>query len=150
MLSLWTLLVVFQPVKILACDDEVLNIIFNGKSTFIKVEIADTYFKRKSGLMFRESLAPNSGMLFVYRFPRKIAFWMKNTSISLDIAFADSGGTVKRVVNNTKPLSKELIHGGNDIQYVLEVNAGASEELNLFEQAKLVHNRINSKSGNSC
>ena len=117
----------------MACDYKTLNIFFNGKSSTIKVEVADTLFERKRGLMFRDRLKPNSGMLFVYESPRKIAFWMKNTSISLDIAFADKSGRVIRVVQATEPFSTELIHGGNSIQYVLEVNAGASKKLNLFK-----------------
>jgi len=132
------------------CENSFLKIKFNDIVTEITVEIADTYSKRKKGLMFRDSLGLNSGMLFVYDKPGKAGFWMKNTLISLDIAFADKRGEVVRVVPNTEPLSLDLIYGGKDIQYVLEINAGLSEEMNLFVGSELLHPLINQNTARSC
>ena len=92
--------------------------------------------------MFRESLDLGSGMLFVYQTPREVNFWMKNTHISLDIAFADESGVIKRVVKNTVPYSLDLIPGGKNIQYVVEVNAGVSKKINLFEGALIQHEKL--------
>ena len=133
------LLFLFQPVSLTACEDSILNIKYNDKSVKIQIELADTYLKRKNGLMFRQNLASDSGMLFTYDFPQKVGFWMKNTSIPLDIAFADKEGMVLKVVHDTKPFSLDVIDGGENIQYVLEINAGMSERLNLFQGAELVH-----------
>ena len=72
------------------CDWEEL-IIYNGitrQATFC-VELATTYSERQQGLMFREDLEINEGMIFVYDQPKPVSFWMKNTSIPLDIIFAD-------------------------------------------------------------
>ena len=81
------------------CDWEEL-IIYNGikrQATFC-VELATTYSERQLGLMFREDLEFNEGMIFVYNQPKPVSFWMKNTSIPLDIIFADDSGTVTSVL----------------------------------------------------
>ena len=133
-----------------ACENSFLKIKYNDNVTEIAVEIADTYPKRKKGLMFRDSLDLHSGMLFVYDNPGKVGFWMKNTLIPLDVAFADARGHVVRIVRDTEPLSRNLIYGGEDIQFVLEINAGLSKEMNLFEGSELLHPRINKHIAQSC
>ena len=132
------------------CEDSFLKIKFNEIVTEIAVEIADTHSKRKKGLMFRDSLDLYSGMLFIYDNPRKVSFWMKNTIFPLDMAFADKRGKVVRVVANTEPLSLDLIDGGENIQYVLEINAGLSEDMNLFEGSLLLHPLINKNDASPC
>ena len=72
------------------CDREVL-LIYNSmkrQATFC-VELATTYSERQQGLMFRKDMEFNEGMMFVYDQPQTVSFWMKNTSIPLDIIFAD-------------------------------------------------------------
>ena len=100
--------------------------------------------------MFRKHLASDSGMLFVYDYPQKAKFWMKNTLISLDIAFADKTGRVVTLVQHTKPLQHDLIDGGENIQYVLEINAGMAKKFNLFEGSILEHPIIGKKAGEVC
>ena len=94
-----------KPVSLDACESEFLIIKFNETETRIEVEVADSHLKRKQGLMFREHLNPRAGMFFVYDYPQKVGFWMKNTKIPLDIAFTDSTGLVVRVAYNTEPFS---------------------------------------------
>ena len=144
------LIFVLRTGNLEACERAFLDIKFDETQTKIMVEIADSHLKRKKGLMFRRSLEPGSGMLFIYDYPQKVGFWMKNTQIPLDIAFADSTGSVVRVARNTKPFSLELIDGGENIQYVLEVNAGMSEEFKLFKGSTLVHPYINKKNIKLC
>ncbi len=126
-----------------ACENNVLKIEFNESFAKIEIEIADSHEERKKGLMFRNHLDPGTGMLFIYDYPQRVGFWMKNTKIPLDIVFADKRGVVVNISKNTEPLSTNLINGGNNIQYVLEINAGMSEQLNLFIGSRLVNPIIN-------
>ncbi len=63
----------------------------------IIVEIADTQNLRERGLMYRKSLLKNHGMLFVFEQPRKVAFWMKNTLMDLDIAYIANDGVIFQI-----------------------------------------------------
>ena len=139
---IWLIFFVLRPFNLNACEIDVLKIKFDSIQKKIKIELADSYLTRKRGLMFRKNLDANAGMLFVYDSPGEVGFWMKNTEIPLDIAFANSHGEVVKIVHNAKPFSLNLIHGGKNIQYVLEVNSGMSQELNLFEGSELVHPSI--------
>ena len=74
-----------------------------------KVEIADNFASRERGLMFRKELAPNAGMLFDFKTPQNVSFWMKNTLIPLDMVFIDEHGVVVNVAANATPLSEDNI-----------------------------------------
>ena len=130
------------PITSDACEAGFLAIQFKGNQSKIRVELAETIEDRKKGLMFRDELDLGSGMLFVYKYPQAVNFWMKNTKISLDIAFVDKSGVIKRVVHNTVPYSLDIIPGGKNIQYVVEVNAGSSEEMNLLEGSQIQHQKL--------
>lgn len=91
-----------------------------------KVEIADTTEKQEKGLMGRESLPENQGMLFIYDEPQDLSYWMKNTLISLDIIFIDDDMEVVSVKQG-QPMSEEPITE-DDVQYVLEVNSNSGIE----------------------
>ena len=130
------------PITSKGCEAGFLNIKFNQSQTKIRVELAENFEDRKKGLMFRQTLDLGSGMLFVYESPQTVNFWMKNTLIPLDIAFADESGIIKRVVKNTVPYSLDLILGGDNIKYVVEVNAGVSSEINLFEGSQIQHEKL--------
>lgn len=94
-----------------------------GQASF-SIEIADTPDKRAQGLMFREAMPRGAGMLFVYEYPQRASFWMKNTLIPLDIIFVDVSGAVTRVHSNAIPGDLSPIPGGDQIFAVLEINAG--------------------------
>lgn len=91
-----------------------------------KVEIADTSEKQEKGLMGRESLPEDQGMLFIYDEPQDLSYWMKDTLISLDIIFIDDDMEVVSVKQG-QPMSEEPITE-NDVQYVLEVNSNSGIE----------------------
>ena len=92
------------------------------------VEIAQTSEERAKGLMFRESMPENYGMLFVFDDDVPRSFWMKNTLIPLDMIFIDGNMTVVDVKNavpcKEDPCSTYSAHG----KYVLEINAGLAEK----------------------
>lgn len=91
-----------------------------------KVEIADTPEKQEKGLMGRDSLPKDQGMLFVYEEPTDVKYWMKDTSIPLDIIFIDDDLEVISVKKG-EPMSEKFIEE-NDVQYVLEVNKDSGIE----------------------
>ncbi|HEU4826074.1 MAG TPA: DUF192 domain-containing protein [Dongiaceae bacterium] len=101
------------------------------------VEIADDEAERAEGLMYRQSLADNAGMLFLYPSPRPVQFWMKNTLLSLDIVFVRADGTIARIAAGTTPLSEDLIPSGEPVLAVLEVKAGTMRELGIAAGARL-------------
>jgi len=109
-----------------------------GQARF-SVEVADDPAERSQGLMDRERMARSAGMLFVYDSPQRVAFWMRNTLIPLDMIFIDATGTVARIHENAVPLDETAIPGGDAIQYVLEINAGLSSRLGIDAGTVLRH-----------
>jgi uncharacterized membrane protein (UPF0127 family) len=95
----------------------------NTKVT-VPVEIADDPDEHRRGLMWRESLAPGHGMLFVFPDQSPRTFWMKNTALSLDIIFLDTAGKIVAIAEQTAPYSQRPISSRVPARYVLEVEAG--------------------------
>ena len=89
----------------------------------ITVEIADEVHERQKGLMQRQSLADNSGMLFVYTEMKSRSFWMKNTFIPLSIAYLNSECQIVHIAQMT-PLSLDPVPSVYPAQYALEMNQG--------------------------
>ncbi len=97
----------------------------------LEIEIADTGAKRELGLMYRDAVANDAGMLFIFPAPAHQMFWMKNTKIPLDMLFADEHGRVIGIVANAEPFTEDLRGVPGDSQYVLEVNGGACRRLGV-------------------
>ena len=98
----------------------------------IFAEIADSEEERKRGLMRRKALDKNSGMLFIYKDSRIRYFWMKNTYISLDIAFIDTNLVIKTIHTMEKTDDSTTLYSSYvPVQYVLEVNSGWLEQHNI-------------------
>jgi len=96
-----------------------------------EVEIADDPAERAKGLMFRESLERDKGMLFIFEETGIYPFWMKNTFISLDIIWLDSSGEVVFIKENAMPCLEEPCESFNpsvEARYVLEFSSGFVEE----------------------
>lgn len=89
----------------------------------IQVEIADDADERQRGLMYRESLEENQGMLFVYPEQRTLGFWMKNTLIPLDIAYIDREGRIVDI-QQMEPQTTETHDSAAPAMYALEMNQG--------------------------
>ena len=90
----------------------------------VSVEIADTDAARQYGLMYRRHLDENAGMIFVFKAPQHLEFWMKNTIIPLDMIFADGSEKIVGIVRQAEPFSRSIDAVDADSQYVLEVNGG--------------------------
>ncbi len=95
-----------------------------GQPVTVFVEIADTPDTQTLGLMYRQHLDPDHGMLFVFQDERPHAFWMKNTSIPLDLIFIARDGRIVGIHANAEPFSLAPIDVGAPSRTVLEVNAG--------------------------
>lgn len=107
--------------------DGELNFRKNGKTDMqvkIDIEVADDEPERIQGLMYRDSMPEFAGMLFMFPVEEPIAFWMKNTHISLDIIYVNSDRQIVSIAANTTPYSQEQIPSIKPAQYVVEVNAG--------------------------
>jgi uncharacterized membrane protein (UPF0127 family) len=125
-----------------ACAQGRVDLRWPGGAESFSVELADDPAERARGLMFRESLDPAAGMLFVYESPRRAQFWMKNTLIPLDMIFADAAGRVTRVHSNAIPGDLTPIDGGEGVVYVLEINGGLADRLGIVPGAELRHPAI--------
>ena len=110
----------------------------SGKHEFI-VEIAVTDRQHSQGLMFRQSLAKNAGMLFDYKVPTSITMWMKNTYIPLDMIFIGNDGRVINVVQRAIPFSENVISSVGKARGVLEVNGGTASRLGIMPGDKILH-----------
>lgn len=87
------------------------------------LELAQTPEQRSRGLMHRESLCADCGMLFIYRQPRVLSMWMKNTLIPLDVAFADKDGEIL-VIKSMQPHDLTPVGSEQPAVYAWEMNPG--------------------------
>ena len=105
--------------------NEMVEIEINGEN--YKFELANTQPTREKGLMFREKLDDDSGMLFVYSYENYRYFYMRNTFIPLDIAFLDKNLTVVSI-KSMMPLDETTVASEKKAMYALEVNRGFFEK----------------------
>ena len=103
------------------------------------IELARTPAEMERGLMFRDRLAPDHGMLFLYEGDRAVSFWMKNTLIPLDLIFADASGRIVQIAERAVPMSTALISSDGPVRAVLEVNGGTADRLDIAVGDRLVH-----------
>ena len=104
------------------------------KGQTFTVEIAETAEKRELGLMFRDSMPEDHGMLFIFPTETRRSFWMKNTRIPLDIIYFDSEFRLVSVARGAKPCRTQQCPSypsDGPARYVLELNAGLADELGL-------------------
>ena len=110
-----------------------LRIRTGGRTHEFTVEVARTEDEQARGLMFRESLAPDAGMIFPFSPPRPASFWMKNTLIPLDIIFVRTDGTIEHIAANTIPYSLDPVASYGVVGAVLEIAGGRAAQLGLKE-----------------
>ncbi|WP_260684818.1 DUF192 domain-containing protein [Rhizobium laguerreae] len=99
--------------------------------------VANASDERSRGLMRRRVLSPFDGMIFAYDSPRHVRLWMQDTPLPLDMLFFDGNGRLVSLHRNAVPLDQAPIDGGRNVQYVVELQAGAhsdiSAEPNILE-----------------
>lgn len=95
------------------------------------IEIADDEYETQTGLMNRKSMKNDNAMLFIFPDMQMRAFYMKNTLIPLDIIYLDNNKTIVSIQENAKPLDETSLPSGSPAQYVLEINSGLSQQLQI-------------------
>ena len=103
----------------------------DGVRYLFSLEVAETAEARARGLMFRESLGAESGMLLVWQESRDVGIWMKNTPLSLDLLYIRDDGVVVRVYERAKPFDLTILHSGEPVRSVLELPAGTVSRLGI-------------------
>lgn len=117
--------------------------IFKSDSTQITVdiEIADTDFDTQTGLMYRDSMKDNQGMLFVFEDEQPRSFYMKNTRISLDLIFINENKKIVSFQKNAQPFDERSLPSNAPAKYVLEVNAGLVDTWGLIIQDSISYTK---------
>ncbi len=136
-------LLVWVALLLSACQQNQHRVSINEQS-FV-VELANTENTRALGLMYREQMAADEGMLFVFPDAQVRAFWMKNTLIPLDILYFDQNKKLVSISENTPPCRNTTTRCPNypstmPAKYVLEINAGLSQQYGFKAGDELIIN----------
>ena len=141
----WLLLLAWTPSAVASgaaiCGGEALGIVrfsrWSDPIAEFTVTVADSQEKWRQGLMQCPSLAPGTGMLFIYPDARKRIFWMKNTAIELAIVFITAEGSIAAIARG-EPQSLKRIHSPDGVQMVLEINYGEHRPLSVGDRIRLL------------
>ena len=120
-----------------ACSNGPATILLTINDAALKVEVARTSEEKITGLMHREKMPSDHGMLFVYTRDQRMSFHMANTYIPLSIAFISSDGII-REIRDMQPESLRTIISQRSVRYALEVNQGIFEEIGVKVGDKVV------------
>jgi hypothetical protein len=108
--------------------EDLVTLTIGGKEIY--VEVVETYEKRQQGLMFRDKLEEDHGMLFVFPDEAHLSFWMKDTKIPLSIAFIKADGWIAQI-ESMEPNSLKTHNSETRVRYALEMNDGWFKENNI-------------------
>lgn len=132
----------------MAFDSEPLSIVSpKGVTSKFSVELALTPPQLEFGLMYRDKMPADHGMLFDFGTSRPVMMWMKNTKLSLDMLFLDQKGVVTHIQENAVPYSEAIISSDGPVAYVIELNGGIVRKLGLAVGDKVTSATISKKSG---
>lgn len=131
-------------IALAACSggDGSLTIVSAKGEHRFEVEVVDTDATRAKGLMFRDRLGENQGMLFDFKETRPVSFWMQNTLIPLDMLFIRSDGAIANIHVNAKPMDTTSIPSDGPVMFVLEIPGGRSADLGIAAGDRVKHPRI--------
>ena len=119
--------------------EETLEIVTKNGVHVFSVELAQSNEERRKGLMFRKELPEGKGMLFDFAPDQEVSMWMRNTYIPLDMLFINADGTIRRIAENTEPLSEKTIPSGGPVRGVLEVIGGTAKKLGISAGDRVAH-----------
>jgi uncharacterized protein len=105
----------------------ILTVVF--LTNVLKFELAVTDAEKVKGMMYRKSWAPIDGMIFVNRYPQRVSYWMKNTTLPMAMVFLDSDLNVLEK-HDPRPLSTSLVSSSNtNVRYVLELRPALTNQV---------------------
>ncbi|NNE57868.1 MAG: DUF192 domain-containing protein [Hellea sp.] len=113
-------------------DPETLSIETDDATHNFLVEIADSDEEQSRGMMYRDSVSPDTGMLFEYADNTVVSIWMKNTGVPLDIIFIRTNGKILKIEHSATPYSLRSIVSEGRVSGVLELAGGRSMELGIM------------------
>ena len=120
-----------KPVEVIFKKEGELKLYKSQSDSLIvklDIEIADNDYDVQTGLMYRNSMQDNRGMLFVFPTMRERFFYMRNTKFPLDLIYLDQNKYIVSFQENAKPFDESSLPSEVPAQYVLEVNAGLAEK----------------------
>ena len=128
-----------QTGQLLEFERSELQITTADETYTFAIELALTPEQQSQGLMFRQSMAADAGMLFVQNNEGIRNFWMRNTFIPLDMLFIKADGTIAHIAERTIPQSLETVSSRVPVQAVLELNGGTARRLGIKVGDKVTH-----------
>ena len=134
-----------QPM-LLPVDPVPLVVETAGGDRSFTIEIADDSSERSNGLMFRQTMADDHGMLFIFEDTQPVGFWMKNTPMPLDLLFIGQDGRVRDILPG-EPFSEAVISPDEPVRFVLELKAGTAARDGIRDGDFLKHPAINEAPG---
>lgn len=102
--------------------EEYFSLGINNNNFFAQIAVSPEELSQ--GLMFRNNLDKNHGMLFAFEHPQRVSFWMKNVPIPLDIGYFDSNGRLTEIYSLFPNDASLVLSKSDNIQYALEMNKG--------------------------
>ncbi len=107
----------------------------------LDIELAESDYEHQTGLMYRESMEDDQGMLFIYDSERVRSFYMKNTYIPLDIIYYAADSTLVSIQKNATPRDETSLPSEGPAQFVLEINGGLSDQWGVEQGDKISFKR---------
>ncbi len=127
---------IVAPIKIEFNKEGTLQLYKPGTDSIIstfEIELAEDEYETQTGLMHRGLMQNNQAMLFIFPDVKTRSFYMKNTLISLDIIYIDDTQKVVSIQKSAKPMDETSLPSKALAKFVLEINGGLSEKLNIAE-----------------
>ena len=122
-----------------AIEQQVVEIATRTGVHVFSIELATTDEERARGLMYRQQLPEEHGMLFDFEREGPVAMWMHDTYIPLDMIFIRGDGRILRIAERTQPLSDRIIPSGGPVRAVLEVAGGTAKRLGIAPGDRIGH-----------
>jgi len=135
---------IVAPINIEFKKEGTLQLFKSGTDSIISsfdIELAEDEYETQTGLMHRGSMQNNQAMLFIFPDVKMRSFYMKNTLISLDIIYLNEAQKVVSIQKNANPMDETSLPSSVPAKYVLEINGGLSDHLNIAEGDSISFNK---------